>query len=247
MAVAGIIVKNIYKTYGVKESSFTAINGVNFVLKPGEFVSLLGESGSGKSTLARILAGLEKPDQGQIFFNGEETTAWNEPAWRIRRKQLQAVFQDASGTLNPARSVYHNIEEALVNLTDCDKKQRRWRIETLMKMVKMDVGLLNRKTRQLSGGEQRRLSLLRALAIRPDYLILDEVTSGLDRISADTVMEVLRAYQKESDCACLFVTHDADLAEQMSTRILKMEYGKITREGIKMPEKEENDEEKQLA
>ena len=101
-----------------------------FVWNPGSFTSLVGESGSGKSTLARLLVGLEAPDQGAIFLDGEDTSGWSTEDWRKRRTKLQAVFQDASGTLNPMRSVRSNVEEAMVNLTSLSKRQRaraRWR------------------------------------------------------------------------------------------------------------------------
>ena len=114
----GLIAENISKTYtGTHGLSFSALRNVSIRLEPGSFTSLVGESGSGKSTLARLLVGLEPPDQGTIFLDGEDTSSWSTEDWRKRRTKLQAVFQDASGTLNPMRSVRSNVEEAMVNLT----------------------------------------------------------------------------------------------------------------------------------
>ncbi|WP_312093103.1 dipeptide/oligopeptide/nickel ABC transporter ATP-binding protein [Aminipila sp.] len=230
----GIIVQNVFKFYGTKkEASFAALKGVDMQLNPGEYVALVGESGSGKSTIARLIIGLEKATSGHILLDGEDTGGWNYKRWRSNRKKIQAVFQDTSGTLNPRLSVYQNVEQALVNLTSLSKKQRRERIFELMALTNMDRRLLEVPTRQLSGGEQRRLSLLRALSIRPDYLILDEVISGLDLISADAVLKVLEKYHEEYSCACLFVTHDKESAYRISDRILEINNGKIMREAIK--------------
>ncbi|MEW9124540.1 MAG: dipeptide/oligopeptide/nickel ABC transporter ATP-binding protein [Thermotaleaceae bacterium] len=230
----GILIQNLYKSYkNEKESSFAALSDLNIHIKKSEYVALIGESGSGKSTLARLLIGLEKPTSGCILIDGEETINWSYKVWRKNRRKIQAVFQDTSGTLNPMLSVYRNIEEALVNLTNLSSKERKNRIYTLMELTSMDRRLLKVPTRQLSGGEQRRLSLLRALSIQPDYLILDEVISGLDLISADEVMTVLEKYHQEFNCACLFVTHDMNSAYRISDRILEIKNGKIIREGIK--------------
>lgn len=147
--------------------------------------------------------------------------------------QNQAVFQDAGGTLNPMRSVRSNVEEAMINLTDLTREQRHERIKELMELTHMDSKLLDVPPRQLSGGEQRRLSLVRAMSIRPRYLILDEVLSGLDLISADAVMSVLEQYHREFDCSFLLITHDMDSAYRLSDTILTMQSGQIVRVGIK--------------
>ena len=107
----GLIAEHISKTYvGAHGLSFAALRDVSIHLEPGSFTSLVGESGSGKSTLARLLVGLEPPDQGTISLDGEDTSGWSTEDWRKRRTKLQAVFQDASGTLNPMRSVRSNVE-----------------------------------------------------------------------------------------------------------------------------------------
>nr|WP_312578064.1 ATP-binding cassette domain-containing protein [Sedimentibacter sp.] len=235
----GIVVENVSKIYGHnKESLFTALSDIEIHLHGSEFLALTGESGSGKSTIARLIIGLEKPTTGRILLDGEDVVDWNYKTWRNNRKKIQAVFQDASGTLNPMLSAYRNVEQALVNLTDLNRKQRKERIFSLMELTNMNMGLLKVPTRLLSGGEQRRLSLLRALSIRPKYLILDEVISGLDLISADAVMKVLEKYHEEYDCACIFVTHDKMSAYRISDRILEIRHGKIIREGEKTQRKE---------
>ena len=229
----GLLTEQLCKSYpGRKKKNFPVLNHVSIHLEPGSFTSLVGESGCGKSTLARILTGLEAPDSGRILLDGKDATHWRQKDWRPQRRRLQAVFQDASGTLNPALSAYHNVEQALLNLTDLTRHQRRERIESLMSRTDMDPGLLKTPVRLLSGGEQRRLSLLRAISIRPAYLILDEVLSGLDLICADTVMSLLKQYHREYHGTVLLITHDMDSAYRLSGKIYRMQNGQIVREGI---------------
>lgn len=230
----GFIIDEISKIYyDAHDRPFPVLKEVSFSWNKGENIAIVGESGSGKSTLARLLIGIEKPTNGIITLDGDDITRWKASTWRENRKRIQAVFQDASGTLNPARSVYHNVEEALLNLTNLDKAKRREQIGYLMELTHMDEKLLKVPVRQLSGGEQRRLSLLRALSIHPQYLVLDEVTSGLDQISANAVLEVLETYHQEYGCAYLLITHDRQIACRLSHHILEMRKGKFVRQGFR--------------
>lgn len=225
---------NLTRTYyDAQGETFCALDHATLIWEQGHSIAIMGESGSGKSTLARLLIGIEKPTSGIITWNGEDISRWKASAWREKRKHIQAVFQDASGTLNPARSVYSNVEEALRNLTKLDKQQRRGRIGELMELTHMDSHLLRVPVRQLSGGEQRRLSLLRALSIHPQFLVLDEVTSGLDLLSADAVLQVLERYHEEFGCAYLLITHDRQMAYRISSRILELNHGVFVREAIR--------------
>lgn len=135
--------------------------------------------------------------------------------------------------MNPIYSVRRNVEEALCNLTDLNKSQRRERMEEIMELTGMSKKLFNVPTRQLSGGEQRRLSLLRALAVHPSYLILDEVTSGLDLLSADAVLTVLEKYHLLHGCSYFFITHDEKNAYRLAQHIYVMEKGEIVGTGHK--------------
>ena len=238
LVMEGFVVDQVSKTYmDEKQRPYQVLHDVSFSWSAGENIAVLGESGSGKSTLARLLIGIEKPNSGTITWNGEDITRWKASTWREKRSHIQAVFQDASGTLNPARSVYHNVEEALRNLTQLDKRQRRARIDELMELTHMDSHLLQIPVRQLSGGEQRRLSLLRALSIHPQFLVLDEVTSGLDLLSADAVLQVLERYHEEFGCAYLLITHDRQTAYRISSRILELNQGVFVREAVRTESK----------
>lgn len=235
----GIIAQNIchsYRQAGTKP--VVVLDDVSLCLSPGECVALTGESGSGKSTIARLLLGFEKPRDGRILLDGMDVTTWSARRWRQYRPRIQAVFQDAAGTLNPQRTVYRNMEEGLINLTSLDAAARKKEIFGLMERFHMPQRLLKTPTRQLSGGEQRRASLVRALALRPKYLVLDEVTSGLDAISAKAVLDTLQSYQAGFGCAYLFITHDQDCACRMADRIVHMQKGRLVREGVKLNRKE---------
>lgn len=228
-----IVVKDVTRQYYDPNGNlFTALDHVSFSWKHGESIAVMGESGSGKSTLARLLIGLEKPSAGDILIDEQNTARWSNRRWRQLRTDLQAVFQDERGTLSPGRSVLQNAEEALCNLTSMTKAQRMARILELMAQLNLDPRLLETPIRQLSGGEQRRIGLLRALAVKPRFLILDEVTASLDLISAEAVIELLQAYQRKHECAYLMITHDRGAASRLCTRMLEIERGRIIHEAV---------------
>ena len=165
------------------------------------------------------------------MLDGENIAKWSYGQWRSHRTKIQAVFQDATGSLNRRRSVEHNLEEALRNLTKLSSQERKQRILELMDLTATNRKLLDTPTKNLSGGEQRRVALLRALAVRPDYLILDELTSGLDLISQKAIREVLEAYHREYRCSYFLITHDMKFAYRLSQRIYELESGQIVNIG----------------
>ena len=230
----GIVAKQITHGYrGTDGKALTILNDVTLELFSGECIALLGESGSGKSTMARLLLGIEKPNSGKIFFDGKDITSATKAQWRTYRRSIQGVFQDASGTLNSHRSVYQNMEEGLINLTDLNIKERQREIYQLMELFHMDQSMLKTPARRLSGGEQRRVSLVRALSLKPKYLILDEVTSGLDLISTEAVISTLKLYKEHYGCSYMLITHDKNCAYEMADRICVFKNGTIASSGTK--------------
>ena len=204
--MAEIQVRNVSKEFlDASGKPFRALRDISFTWVKGENISFTGESGSGKSTMARLLIGLERPTSGEILLDGENIAKWSYGQWRSHRTRIQAVFQDATGSLNRRLSVGHNLATS-----------RK---------------LLDTPTKNLSGGEQRRVALLRALAVRPDYLILDELTSGLDLISQKAIREVLEAYHREYRCSYFLITHDMKFAYRLSQRIYELESGQIVNIG----------------
>lgn len=229
-----IVVENSSQIYlDSRGDRFTALDNVSLTWNFGESIAVMGESGSGKSTLARLIAGLEKPVSGRVLIDGVDTAKWKAGDWRTHRTQMQAVFQDAAGTLSPGRSVLQNAEEALCNLTSLTKKQRRKRILSLMEQMGLKPEVLSVPVSRLSGGEQRRIGLLRSLAVEPRFLVLDEVTAGLDLISAEAVLKVLQGYQKQHDCTYMVITHDMSTASRLCSRLFEVEHGRIIHQSVR--------------
>jgi len=229
LSMAVIRVEQVSKHYQNDNGEiFRALRSVDLEWNEQESIALCGESGSGKSTLARLLLGLEKPSEGAIRFGRVSLAELSHRQWRVYRRRLQGVFQDASGALNPGRSVFRNMEEGLINLTDCTARERRIEIATLMKRFGLSQSLLEIPVRQLSGGEQRRVALVRALAVKPTFLIMDEVLAGLDIITADAVLSTLEEYRQSYGCAYLLITHDRYSAKRLGERIYVMEHGRLS-------------------
>lgn len=223
----------VNKWYETSQANyFQALKNIHMEIKEGECLSLIGGSGSGKSTLGKIILGLERPSTGRVFIDEKDVSNLSFKEWSKLRTSVQGVFQDSTGTLNPAMSVYNNMQETLVNLTQLSKKQRKEKILCLMNKLNIDQGLLKTPVRALSGGEQRRVSLIRALVVEPKYIVLDEVVSGLDLLSQKLVMNTLKQYRREFGCSYLFITHDMKSAYELSDRIIEVENGCLFKIGI---------------
>lgn len=239
----GIVIEGLHKVYPLSGKRFLpVIQDVHMAVSLSEIVALTGASGSGKSTIAKLIMGLEYPSKGSITIDGIDYRKAKKLEKRNLYRRVQGVFQDAGGTLNPRLSVYHNIEESLVNLTSLNKAQRRERLLTLMAQLDLSEKLLKQHVHQLSGGEQRRLSLLRALSVQPKYLLLDEVVSGLDQGSIQRVERLLTTYRKRYNCSYLYITHHWESACRLSDRILIMDKGRIVKEGTNIDNDVDNRE-----
>ncbi|WP_312668043.1 dipeptide/oligopeptide/nickel ABC transporter ATP-binding protein [Tissierella praeacuta] len=222
-----ILLQSVNKIYMTNKGEFHALDNIDLKIRSGESVSILGESGSGKSTLAKIISKIEKHTSGQIFFDKENITNLKGKKLLNFRKSIQTVFQDTSSTLNPKLSVLRNMEEGLINLTNYNKDERKEILLELMKKLNMKEEILNTPVRKLSGGEARRVSLIRALGTNPSFLVLDEITSGLDLISQDMVLDMISDSIRNFKITVIFVTHDEESAKRISNRLLYMDKGKI--------------------
>lgn len=226
----GIVIDHVSKVFsGLDGTENKVLNDISFTLNPGECIAVTGESGSGKSTLARLILGIIPLSGGEIRIDGNVLSKLSYSEWPEFRRVVQGVFQDTTGSLNSSLSTYKNMEEALCNLTDLSKTMRKNELILLLEKLGISYSLLKTPVRMLSGGEQRRISLLRALSIKPKYLILDEVVSGLDAISCDAVLDTLEEYRKEFGCAYLFITHDLYSAYRIADRIIQIEKGHISK------------------
>ena len=201
----------------------------------GEFIGLVGRTGCGKSTLARIAVRLLFPESGSVLFQGKKVHSLNNKELRFFRSQVRMLFQDPSASLNPHMTIYQIIEEPIKLYTSLPKKERKERVMELLKEVNL-FSCEKKYSFELSGGEKRRVSLARGLAMNPKCIIADEVTSNLDSSTKQQVMNILSRRNRENNLAILLISHDLRLIRQWCNRIEVMEKGRIvetlTREKI---------------
>jgi len=185
---------------------------INFELKPGEFISIIGKSGVGKSTMLNILAGLIKPDRGTVNFKDEDLTDMTEEQLaHFRLHNVGIVFQDFK--IFPSLSVSENIMLALYPRRDIMKKERTKRIKEVLGQVELDHKE-REKAGILSGGEKQRVAIARSLVGRPGFVFADEPTGNLDEVTSETIMALFSKLHKELSTAFLIITHDSDIAKK---------------------------------
>ncbi len=217
------------KEYSVKEkgkkAQFQTVGPISMELQNGRRYALVGESGSGKTTLARMLAGIIKPTGGSVLLDGKNIFLAKERCDVYRKMQI--VFQDAESALNPQMTVYDLIAEPLRNLMKLSREEEKRRVCGLMKRMDLSLEHCKRRPRELSGGQQKRVSIARAIGVKPEILIFDEALSGLDVIVRKRILELLAELQKELDCTYLMITHDIDVALYIADTIFVMKDGRI--------------------
>jgi ABC-type glutathione transport system ATPase component len=208
-----------------------AVNDVSLTVDPGECVALVGESGSGKSTLGRLALGLMVPDSGQVLWHGQDFSTLSGARLRQARMTIQPVFQDASATFNPRRSVRALLRQALQQAGKPDLSDAR--IGALLERVELRpaADLLNRYPNELSGGQRQRLSIARALATEPQLIIADEPLSGADVSLRAQILDLLADLQAKAGVGFLLITHDMLLARAIATRVAVMHQGRIVETG----------------
>ncbi|MGE4247867.1 MAG: nickel import ATP-binding protein NikE [Parvibaculaceae bacterium] len=208
----------------------TVLRDVGLTIAPGECVGLLGRSGCGKSTLARLLLGLERPDSGQVTFRGQDVARLDRDGRRAFRKTVQIVFQDAISAVNPRHTVARIIEEPLRHLTELDGNARQARVAELLAVVGLHRDDAEKLPGQMSGGQLQRVSIARALAPKPDLIVLDEAVSNLDLVLQLQIVDMLSMLRRQSGAAFLFITHDLRLARRLCDRLIVMDGGAIVEE-----------------
>jgi len=224
----GTIVKarNVGKTFKRGAETIHVLEGLDLDIPAGEFLALMGPSGSGKSTLLNLIGGLDKPDTGTIEIGGEQIGKLGSrrlAGWRARHIGFVFQFYNLLPVLNAAR----NVELPLL-LTPLGKADRRRQVDTALKIVGLDHRTKH-YPRQLSGGEQQRVGIARAIATDPTVLLCDEPTGDLDRKSGDEILDLLQTLSREHGKTVVMVTHDPHAALR-ATRTLYLEGGKLTEE-----------------
>ena len=219
--------------WGRQRNRVVALDCVSLELRAGELLGLVGRSGSGKSTLARVLLGLERPDRGEVSFEGRPLEALTEPERRRLRRDVQVVFQDPHAALDPRQSVGGVVAEPLVVHGFVPRGERRKRGKHLLGEVGLpgEDGFFDRSPRGLSGGERQRVALARALATGPRALILDEPVSALDASVRGQVLNLLLDLQDRTRLAMLLIAHDVRLVARLCTRVAVMAGGRVVEEG----------------
>lgn len=219
-----IELKNVNKIFKDAEIENKALNQININLLDDEFCVLVGESGSGKSTLSRVIMGITKPTSGEVMIDGKNIGEYKslKDVWRI----VQLVFQDSKSSLDPRFTVYQSIKEPLVNLGNVSKDDLDEKIDSILRKLGLEESdTKNKKTHELSGGQQKRVCLARALCVSPRYLILDESLSGLDAVTCKQTLDLLKSIYRETKIGFLLITHDIDVALNVGNRIIVMKDG----------------------
>lgn len=209
-----------------KPATLKAVNGVSFDLYAGETLGVVGESGCGKSTLARTIIGLVKARSGSIKFNGEELVGLPEKAMRLKRKDIQMIFQDPLASLNPRMTVGDIIAEPLKTFfPHLNQQEMQTRVKAIMQKVGLLPNQINRYPHEFSGGQCQRIGIARALIVEPKLIICDEPVSALDVSIQAQVVNLLKKLQKEMGLALIFIAHDLSVVKHISDRVLVMYLG----------------------
>jgi len=218
---------NLTKTYG----STTVVNDVSLHIHRGETLGLVGESGSGKSTVARMLLRLVQPTSGTITFDNANVLTANKHDLRLLRRRMQMVFQDPFAALNPRMRIRDIVAEPFAIQGGFSHSHIQQRLSELMQEVGLDPDILPRYPHEFSGGQRQRINIARALALKPDFLALDEPVSALDVSVGAQVINLLRDLQRTHGLTYLFISHSMPLVRYLCDRVAVMERGHLIETG----------------
>jgi len=204
-----------------------AVDGVSFDIMRGETLGLVGESGCGKSTTGRAILRLYRPTAGEVYFEGENLTTLKGESLRRMRRRMQMIFQDPYASLNPRMTVGSIIGEPLEVHKLAGRKERKERVQELLRVVKMNPYFVNRYPHEFSGGQRQRIGVARALALQPAFIVCDEPISALDVSIQAQVVNLLEELQEKFGLTYLFIAHDLSMVRHIANRTAVMYLGKI--------------------
>lgn len=236
-----LTVKDVCKGFKQKNHVITANDHINFQLRKGEILGIVGESGSGKSTIAKLLMHIETPDHGEIKICGEEYSKLKGESLRLQRRNIQMIFQDPIGSMNPKKRVKDIVCEPLLNYNLIKRSEIIEKSTGLLKSVDLDESFLEKFPHMMSGGQAQRVAIARAIALKPSILLCDEATSALDVSVQKNIIETLLKLNKELDISIIFISHDIFLTKFIADRLIVMSKAFV----VEILEKEDFDKESQ--
>lgn len=204
-----------------------AVDGLNFFIRRGETLGLVGESGCGKTTTGRVILQLYRPTGGSVYFEGRDLTKMDGESLRRMRRRMQMIFQDPYASLNPRMTVGDIIGEPLEIHNLARGKAKQERVQELLRIVGLNPYFINRYPHEFSGGQRQRIGIARALAVQPIFIVCDEPISALDVSIQAQIINLLEDLQKEFDLTYLFIAHDLSVVRHISDRVAVMYVGKI--------------------
>ena len=220
-----LIIENISKTFKVdKNKELQALKNINIRLNKGECIGIVGESGCGKSTLARIIVGIERKTSGKIIFDNKEIEGIS------KTKDIQMIFQNPLSSFNPRMKIVDYMWEPLRNYFKLSKKDSIPFIKKSLIDVGLDENALEKYPHEFSGGQLQRITIARAIIIKPKLIVCDEITSALDVSVQKQILELLKKLQKDLDLSYLFIGHDLAVVQDISQKIIVMCMGEIVEE-----------------
>ncbi len=231
-----ISVTNLSKVYKIRQGGFKttdlrAVDDVSFSIPRGTTMALVGESGSGKSTVAKLVLQLESITSGTVSVDGQSVGALKGRDLFDFRRRVQPVFQDPYGSLDPMYSVGNTIAEPLVTHGIGDRSSRQARVRELLDQVSLPASTVNRYPNELSGGQRQRIAVARALALKPDVIVLDEAVSALDVLVQGQILDLLTDLQTELGLTYLFITHDLAVVRLIADNVSVMQKGRVVEAG----------------
>jgi oligopeptide transport system ATP-binding protein len=204
-----------------------AVDGLDFDIRRGETLGLVGESGCGKSTTGRAILQLYRPTAGEVLFDGQNLCAMKGETLRKMRRRMQMIFQDPYASLNPRMTVGDIVGEPLQVHGLASGKQMKERVQELLDVVGLNAYFINRYPHEFSGGQRQRIGVARALAVNPDFIVCDEPVSALDVSIQAQIINLLEELQEKFHLTYLFIAHDLSVVRHISSRVAVMYLGKI--------------------
>lgn len=203
------------------------LNEISFAIEEGTCLGLIGTSGAGKSTLGKVILGIQRPQQGQVLFQGHDIYNLNKATQQKIRRDLQVVFQDSYSAVNPRMTAEQIISEPLENFEKLSVGEKRRRVIELLERVGLSERDLKKYPHQFSGGQLQRINIARAIALKPKLIVLDESVSSLDMVTQSLILKLLSELKDDFGLSYLFITHDIKAAFSISDQIGVLEKGEL--------------------